>query len=101
MADGQRVPAEAGVVEQQAAEEGDPGEEPKGNGNPKQGAVEDRPIRRPEREIEGERAAVGEVGDERPEDAHRAEGDDEGVDLPFGDEEPVEKRLPPRPRGGR
>ena len=58
-------------------------------GIPRKVAVEDRAVDAAQREVERERAAVGEVGDQRAEDAQRAERDDEGLDAAAGDRQAV------------
>ena len=71
------VAAKRRFAHRDLAEDGDDREDDDRPGDPADAAVIDRAIEGAQPVIQAERAAVGQPCHQRPEDAHRAQGDDE------------------------
>ena len=84
------VAPEGRLVEDQRGDGGDRQKHDDRDGDAEEIAEIDRAVEFAQFEIaHGDRAAGGEEDHQRPEDSHRAERHDEGLDAPEGDDEPV------------
>ncbi|MNF80848.1 hypothetical protein D3C84_631010 [compost metagenome] len=81
--------AEGGAVEQQPPRQRHQQQDPDRDGNAQQAAVIDGAVAIAEGIVQGQGAAIGQIGQDGPKDAEGAEGDDEWLNLAPGDEQAV------------